>query len=59
MERESKLLGGIGEKDSNSNTQWKYQNRIYSSEQSAPTVATAFNPNFNIGGAVWKIIKAN
>jgi len=49
-ENDSKLVGGIGEKDSNSNTQWKYQNRIYDSDASSPTIATAFNPNFIIRG---------
>ena len=36
--------GGIGEKDSNNNTQWKLQNCIYSSDNSMPSIATAFNP---------------
>lgn len=43
-QNESNLIGGIGEKDSNNNTQWKYQNRIYSSKNSMPSIATAFNP---------------
>ena len=43
---ETNVIGGIGEKDSNNNTQWKYQNRVYSSS-SSPAVFTAFNPNFN------------
>lgn len=28
-----KVLGGIGEKDSNSNTQWKQQNRVYDDKE--------------------------
>lgn len=43
-QNECVLLGGIGEKDSNNNTQWKYQNRIYSSKNSMPSIATGFNP---------------
>jgi len=44
---ESELLGGIGEKDSNSGTQWKQQNRIYSSEKSGISLGTGFNPFYN------------
>lgn len=43
-QNECNLIGGIGEKDSNNNTQWKMQNRIYSSSSSSPSIATAFNP---------------
>jgi DNA (cytosine-5)-methyltransferase 1 len=42
---EPKVLGGIGEKDSNNNTQWKQQNRIYD-DKVAISVCTAFNPYY-------------
>ena len=38
-----KVLGGIGEKDSNNNTQWKQQNRVYD-DKVAISVTTSFNP---------------
>lgn len=47
VKNESLLLGGIGEKDSNSGTQWKQQNRIYSSEKSGISLGTGFNPFYN------------
>ena len=40
-----KVLGGIGEKDSNNNTQWKQQNMIYD-DNVAISVTTAFNPYY-------------
>ena len=40
-----KVLGGIGEKDSNNNTQWKQQNRVYDNNVSI-AVTTCFNPNY-------------
>ena len=40
-----KVLGGIGEKDSNNNTQWKQQNRIYD-DNVAISITTAFNPYY-------------
>jgi len=40
-----KVLGGIGEKDSNNGTQWKQQNRIYD-EDCAITVTTCCNPYY-------------
>lgn len=40
-----KVLGGIGEKDSNSNTQWKQQNRIYDNNVGI-AITTCFNPNY-------------
>lgn len=40
-----KVLGGIGEKDSNNNTQWKQQNRIYDNNISI-SVCTCYNPNY-------------
>lgn len=40
-----KVIGGIGEKDSNNNTQWKQQNRIYDNNVSI-AVTTCFNPNY-------------
>ena len=40
-----KVIGGIGEKDSNNNTQWKQQNRVY--DNNVPiAVTTCFNPNY-------------
>jgi len=52
---ESELLGGIGEKDSNGGSQWKYQNRIYNSDNSSPSVTTAFNPNYKTGLRIRKL----
>lgn len=43
--KEPKVLGGIGEKDSNNNTQWKQQNRVYD-DKVAISVTTAFNPYY-------------
>ena len=40
-----KVLGDVGEKDSNNNTQWKQQNRIYD-DKVAISVTTAFNPYY-------------
>lgn len=42
-----KVLGGIGEKDSNKNTQWKQQNRIYD-DKVAISVTTSFNPYYKV-----------
>lgn len=42
---EPKVLGGIGEKDSNGGTQWKQQNRIYD-DNVAISVTTSFNPYY-------------
>ena len=39
------VLGGIGEKDSNNNTQWKQQNRIYNDNVSI-SVTTSYNPYY-------------
>lgn len=52
---ESELLGGFGEKDSNGGTQWKFQNRVYNSENSSPSVTTAFNPNYKTGLRIRKL----
>ena len=41
------VLGGIGEKDSNNNTQWKQQNRIYR-DNIALCVSTICNPYYLI-----------
>lgn len=41
------LLGGVGEKDSNGGTQWKQQNRIYSSEGNSISITTGFHPYYN------------
>ena len=40
-----KVIGGIGEKDSNNNAQWKQQNRVYDNNVSI-AVTTCFNPNY-------------
>ena len=40
-----KVLGGVGEKDSNNNTQWKQQNRIYD-DNVAISITTSFNPYY-------------
>lgn len=42
---EPKVLGGIGEKDSNDGTQWKQQNRIYDNNV-AISVTTGFAPYY-------------
>ena len=39
------VLGGIGKKDSNNNTQWKQQNRVYDNNVGI-TITTCFNPNY-------------
>lgn len=44
-----KVLGGIGEKKSNSGTQWYQQNRIYDNKL-AISVTTSFLPYYYIGG---------
>jgi hypothetical protein len=38
------LLGGLGEKVSNGGTQYYFQDRVYSSESVAVSIATAFHP---------------
>ena len=40
MSRKVKVLGGIGEKNSNNNTQWYIQNRIYDSDGLSPALTT-------------------
>ena len=40
-----KVIGGIGEKDSNNGRQWKQQNRIYD-DNVAISVTTCFNPYY-------------
>ena len=49
---EPKLVGGVGEMDSNNNTQYKQQNRIYDSEGLAISECTSpsFNPWYTEGG---------
>jgi len=39
-------LGGLGEKVSNGGTQYYFQDRVYSSESVAVSIATAFNPYY-------------
>ena len=46
VENKPILLGGIGEKDSNNNTQWKQQNRIYSSDSCSIAVTSTFQPYY-------------
>ena len=50
-----RVLGGIGEKDSNNNTQWKQQNRIYD-ENVAISVTTSFNPYYKNDLRIRKLI---
>ena len=40
------LMGGLGEKVSNGGTQYYFQDRVYSSESVAVSIATAFNPYY-------------
>lgn len=40
-----KVIGGVGEKDSNNGTQWKMQNRIYDNKVGV-SIATSFNPYY-------------
>ena len=47
--KEPQVLGGIGEKKSNNGTQFYQQDRIYDSNISI-TLATAFNPYYEVGG---------
>ena len=49
MRKEAKVVGGIGEKKSNNNTQYYQQDRIYDNEISI-AVTTAFNPYYQVGG---------
>ena len=51
--KKSELVGGVGEKDSNNNTQWKQQNRIYSSSSSI-SLSTGFMPYFDMELAIRK-----
>jgi hypothetical protein len=50
MDRKVTLWGGIGEKNSNNNTQYYIQNRIYDSEGLCPSL-TAFKSDY------WIVIK--
>ena len=47
--KEPQVLGGIGEKKSNNGTQFYQQDRIYDNNV-AITIATAFNPYYEVGG---------
>jgi len=38
--RDVEVIGGIGEKNSNNNTQWKFQNRIYNPQGLSPSLTT-------------------
>lgn len=44
--RESKVIGGIGEKKSNGGQQWYQQDRIYDGDNVAISVTTGFNPYY-------------
>lgn len=44
-ELKPKVIGGVGEKDSNNGQQWKQQNRIYEGDV-AIAVTTSFNPYY-------------
>jgi DNA (cytosine-5)-methyltransferase 1 len=48
-----KVIAGIGKKDSNSNTQWKQQNRIYE-DNIALSITTICNPYYMIKNATKK-----
>lgn len=48
-----KVVAGIGKKDSNSNTQWKQQNRIYE-DNIALSITTVCNPYYLIKNATKK-----
>lgn len=47
-ENDVKVVGGIGEKKSNSGTQWYMQDRIYDSKI-APAITASINPYFKVG----------
>ena len=38
--RDVEVIGGIGEKNSNNNTQWQFQNRIYNPMGIIPALTT-------------------
>lgn len=38
--RDVEVIGGIGEKNSNNNTQWQFQNRIYNPDGLSPSLTT-------------------
>ena len=38
--RDVEVIGGIGEKNSNNNTQWYFQNRIYNPDGLSPSLTT-------------------
>lgn len=38
--RDVEVIGGIGEKNSNNNTQWQFQNRIYNPQGLSPSLTT-------------------
>lgn len=42
------LYGGIGDKNSNNNTQWYQQNRIYDADGIALCISSAFNPWYKV-----------
>ena len=44
-----RVIGGIGEKKSNKNTQWYQQDRIYDNNL-AISITTCFNPYYKDGG---------
>ena len=40
------LMGGLGEKVSNGGTQYYFQDRVYSGDSVAVSIATSFNPYY-------------
>ena len=51
MQDNPRVIAGIGEKNSNSDTQWRQQDRIYDSE----SVATSLTANLPGGGQLYAI----
>ena len=49
-----RVIGGIGEKKSNNNTQWYQQDRIYDNNL-AISITTCFNPYYKDGGGRWTL----
>lgn len=56
MNDDVKVLGGLGEKKSNSGTQWYLQDRIYDCKIST-SIATGFNPYYLTEGERERVIR--
>ena len=56
MNEDVKVLGGLGEKKSNSGTQWYLQDRIYDCKI-ATSIATGFNPYYLTKGERERVIR--